>query len=206
MIQKPKLPYVRFTSEVKEVRDAEGHIERSLEYMAHITPAGGKDEVVKKAEEWIAELRRKGETRGPFDAAANEYSQWFEVFSKMFGQFKAGEELTTSGTPLRACLAFLKTEVAACEAAHVYSLEDLADANEEALMRIGLGGRALKDKAGKLLLSQGDNRLAEENSALKAKIDALEQRIEQFIAAGAQAPAPAARGKRGAQQHEPEAA
>lgn len=203
MIQQPKLPYVRFTSEVKEVRDAEGHIQRSMEYMAHITPAGGKDEVVKKAEEWIAELRRKGETRGPFDAAANEYSHWHEVFSKMFAQFKAGEEMTTTGTPLRACLAFLKTEVAACEAARVMSLEDLASANEEALMRIGMGARALKDKAAQLLMSAGDSRLAEENAALRAQVEALTQRVEQFIAAGAaQQPA---RGRR-AQQPEPESA
>ena len=203
MIQQPKLPYVRFTSEVKEVRDADGHIQRSMEYMAHITPAGGKDEVVKKADEWIAELRRKGETRGPFDSAANEYSHWHQAFSKMFDQFKAGEEMTTTGTPLRACLAFLKTEIAACEAAHVFSLEDLAGANEEALMRIGIGGRSLKDKAAQLLVSQGDNRLAEEISALRVENDALKQRIEQFIAAGAaQQPA---RGRR-AQQPESESA
>lgn len=203
MIQQPKLPYVRFESEVKETRDAEGHIERSMVYMAHITPAGGKDEVVKNADEWLADLRRKGETRGPFDAAANEYGRWHEVFSKMFAQFKAGEEMTTSGTPLRACLAFMKTEVAACEAARIMSLEDLAGANEEALMRIGIGGRSLKDKAAKLLTSQADSKVIEENAALKAQVSALEARIDQFIAAGA-AVQPA-RGRR-AQQPEPESA
>lgn len=203
MIQQPKLPYVRFMSDVKETRDAEGHIQRAMVYMAHITPAGGKDELVKNAEEWLADLKQKAMTRGPFDAAANEYTHWHEVFSKMFGQFKAGEELTTTGTPLRACLALMKTEIAACEAAHILSLEDLAGANEEALMRIGIGGRALKDKAVKLLQSSGDNRIAEENAALRAEVSALKDRIDQFIAAGAaQQPA---RGRR-AQQTEPESA
>jgi len=203
MIQQPKLPYVRFVSDVKETRDAEGHIERAMIYMAHITPAGGKDEVVKNAEEWLADLRRKGDARGPFDAAANEYTHWHEVFAKMFAQFKAGEELTTAGTPLRACMALLKTEVAACEAARILSLEDLAGANEEALQRIGMGARALKDKAAKLLQSQGDSKVVEENAALRAQVAALEARIDQFIAAGAaQQPA---RGRR-AQQAEPESA
>lgn len=204
MLQQIKLPYVRFTSDVKETRDAEGHIQRAMVYMAHITPAGGKDEVVKNAEEWLAELRRKGETRGPFDAAANEYSRWHEAFSKMFEQFKAGEELTTAGTPLRACLAFMKTEIAACEAARVLSLEDLAGANEEALQRIGIGARALKDKAAKLLEKQPNEKMAEEVAALRAENASLKERIEQFMAAGA-GQQQSARGRK-AHQAEAEAA
>lgn len=189
MIQQPKLPYVRFTSEVKEVKDADGHIHRSMDYTVHVTPAGGKDEFVKNADEWLGTLKEKGMTRGPFDAAANEYGRWYETFSKMLAQFKAGEEMTTSGTPLRTIMAFMKTEVAQCEAARIYSLEDLASANEEALRHIGIGARALKDKATQLIASQGDNRLAEENAALHVRLEALEERLKQMLDAGFKEPA-----------------
>lgn len=184
MIQQPKLPYVRFSVEAKEVKDEEGHITYKNQYWATIVPAGGKDEVVKDAAEWIAGLRVKGETRGPFDAAANEYRVWFEQFSKMFEQFKAGEEMTMTGTPLRAILAFTKAEIAQCEGARIYSVEDLASCNEEGLRHIGIGGRALKDKAAQLLASKNDNRQAEALAAAHVRIEQLEARIEQFIAAG----------------------
>lgn len=201
MIQQPRLPYVRFVSDVKETRNAEGHIERKMVYMAHITPAGGKDEVVKDAEEWLADLRRKGDTRGPFDSNANEYGRWYEHFSKVFAQYKAGEEMTHPGTPLRGCLSFMKTEIAACEAVHIFTLEGLADANEEALRNIGVGARALKEKAADLLKSQKDNRLAEENAALRAQNEALQEQVRQFMSLST-----AQTGRRRNTQTEPEAA
>jgi hypothetical protein len=188
MIQQPKLPYVRFTCEAVESKDVDGHVQYKNKYWANIVPAGGKDEVVKDADEWVASLREKGTTRGPFDSAANEYRVWFEHFGDALKRYKAGEELAVTGTPLRAILAFTKAEVAQAESARIYSLEDLSTCNEEGLRYIGIGGRALKDKAVQLLASRGDNRLAEENSALRVKVEQLEARIEQFIAANSQEP------------------
>lgn len=188
MIQSPRFPYVRFTVEAKEVKDEDGHISFKNQYWATIIPAGGKDEVVKDAVEWIASLRTKGETRGPFDSNASEYVQWHERFSKMFEQFKAGEEMTMTGTPLRAILAFTKAEIAQAEAIRIFSVEELAVANEEALRHMGIGARAMKDKAVQLLASKGENHLAEENAALRVKMEALEARMEDMIAAGMKAP------------------
>lgn len=185
MIQQPKLPYVQFRVDVEESKDPEGHIVYRNKYWADVVPAGGKDVVVKDAEEWLAQLRVKGDTRGLFDSAANEYRAWYEHFSKAFEKFKAGEELTVAGTPLRALLAFTKAEIAQCEGARIYSLEDLASCNEEGLRHIGIGGRALKDKASQLLASKGENKIAEELAAAHVKIEELQTRIEQFIAAGA---------------------
>src|SRR3954471_20071919 len=145
MIQKPKLPYVRFSSQAEEIKDEEGHISFKNKYFAEVTSAGGKDTLVKDAVEWLAQLRQKSITRGHFDGAAEEYQIWHDHFGKKFEQFKAGEEMTVTGTPLRALLAFTKAEIAQCESVHIYSLEDLSSCNEEAMRHIGIGGRALKD-------------------------------------------------------------
>lgn len=188
MLQTPRLPYVQFRCEALEIKDGDGHISYKNKYWADVVPAGGKDVVVKDAEEWIAQLRNKGETRGPFDSNASEYRTWHEHFSKLFAQYKAGEEMTTTGTPLRAILAFTKAEIAQAEGVRIYSLENLAAANEEEMRNMGIGARAMKDKASQLLASKGANHLAEENSALRVKLEALEVRIEEMIAAGMKVP------------------
>ena len=103
MLQQARMPFVRFDTVVAETRDTEGHALYKNKYYVFITPAGGKDELMKDAEEWITELRRKGETRGAFDAAAGEYTRWYEHFSKGFDAYKKGEEMQTTGTPIRAC-------------------------------------------------------------------------------------------------------
>lgn len=188
MLQTARLPYVRFETQVRETKDASGHSVFTNVYYAHITPAGGKDEVVKVAEEWIADLQQKGMTRGPFDSAAAEYTTWYERFKQGFEQYKAGQELTVNGTPLRASLAFSKAEVAQAENVKIFSIEDLAGCNEEAIMRMGMSGRTLKLKAQKLLDSKDGDKLAQENEALRLKLADLEQKVERMLAAGVQEP------------------
>lgn len=179
------LPYVYYTVASKESKDADGHVTRDNEYTAHIVSRGSKDEHVHEAESWVEGLRQKGIGRGPFDTQAEEYGQvWYPRFRKMLDDFKAGEEMKHPGTSLRSILAFMKSEVAQAEAVHIYSLEDLAVANEEAIRHMGIGGRALKDKAVQLLASKDDNAMAEVVAAQRVEIDGLKERIEQFIAAG----------------------
>ncbi|MBN9410835.1 MAG: hypothetical protein J0H69_16940 [Burkholderiales bacterium] len=193
------MPHIRFETEVKETRDEDGHIMRKNVYFAHVTPAGGKDVVVKDAEQWLLELKEKAMVRGAFDQAAAEYEQWHAKVKAAFEQYKAGEEMTTEGTPLRASLAFTKAEIAQAESVKIFSIEDLAEANEEAISRMGMGGRGLKIKAQKLLETKGD--VAQENAALRQKISDLEAKMERMLADGFKEPA-----KRGRKPKEVEAA
>jgi hypothetical protein len=188
MLQQARMPYVRFVTSVAETKDEEGHVVYKNKYFAHITPAGGKDEVVKDAEEWITELKRKGDTRGPFDAAANEYGRWYEHFSKGFDAFKMGEEMLTEGTPLRACMAFTKAEVAQAESVRIFSLEELSQCNEEAIRNMGVGARALKNKATQVLKSNQGNHSAEEMTALRVQVEELQATIEAMKEAGLTVP------------------
>lgn len=188
MLQQARLPFVRFENQVKESKDADGHKVFQDVTFAYITPAGGKDEVVKIADEWLRDLKQKSMVRGPFDSAANEYDRWYERFSELYKRFKEGQEMTTDGTPLRASLAFTKAEVAQCEAVKIFSIEDLAAANEEAISRMGMGGRNLKTRAQKILDSRDGDKLVEENEALRVRMQALEEKIEQMLSAGLKEP------------------
>jgi hypothetical protein len=189
MLQTIRFPYVRFESKVIERKDSAGHSVFDPVYYANITPAGGKDEVVKVAEEWLADLRHKGQTRGPFDQAAQEYEKWHEFFSKQFALFKAGEEMTFDGTPLRACPAFTKSETASAESIKIFTVEELSLANEESIQRMGMLGRPMKMKAAKYLEDKQSGNLAQENEALRLRITDLEEKVSEMLAAGIKEPA-----------------
>lgn len=183
------MPFVRFETQVEETRNEDGHIVRKNKYYVYITPAGGKDEVMKVAEDWIIELRNKALTRGPFDSAASHYEEWHRHYSKGFAEYKNGEEMTMDGTPLRACMAFMKSEVAQAEAVKIFSLEQLAGCNDEALRNMGVGGRSLKNKANEILATTDKNRGAEKIISLELKIEQLEERIMAMLENGHKEPA-----------------
>ena len=189
MLQQARMPFVRFDTVVAETRDAEGHALYKNKYYVFITPAGGKDELMKDAEEWITELRRKGETRGAFDNAAGEYTRWYEHFSKGFDAYKKGEEMQTTGTPIRACLAYTKAEIATIESVRIYSIEDLAACNEEEMRNMGIGGRTMKQKAIDIMETSKNSRPAEEMAAMRQKIEEMQDTINAMKDAGMKEPA-----------------
>lgn len=182
MIKTAQMPYVRFETEVEAAKDAEGHNKYTNKIMAYITSAGSKDEVVKVADEWIAQLREKSQLRGAFDQAANEYDQWHDRFSKMLQNYKDGQGMDHEGTPLRASLAFTPAEVAQCEGVKIFTIDALAVCNEEAISRMGMGGRTLKQKAQKILESGDGAKVAEENAALRLKVEELTEKVVQLTA------------------------
>ena len=184
-LQPIRLPHARFESVVIETKDANGHPVYTDRYMAYVTPIGGKDEAVKIAEEWIADLGKKASDHF---GAPTEYATWYDHFSKQFEAFKQGHELSCTGTPLRVCMAFSGSEIKRCELIHVFSLEDLASLNEEGLGRLGMGGRNLKIKAQEILANNKTTKPAEEIAALRQKVTDLEQLVQDMIAAGHEKP------------------
>lgn len=182
------MPYVRFSTEVEETRNADGQIDRKNKYYAYITAPGSKDEVMKDAQEWINDLRRRGDTRGPFDASAEHYTNWHRHFAKGFEDYKKGEEMTTEGTPLRGCLAFMKSEIAQAESVKIFSLEELAACNEQAIQNMGVGARALKSKAAEILATKDSSKGAEKIIALQLEVESLKEKIDAMIANGMKEP------------------
>lgn len=173
-VQKAGRPHVRFETRSEENRaesiEQGRKVYRDRDWVI-ITPPGGKDVVENHAEQWLANIRDRSQV-GQYDP------DWVETFTKMYSLFKDGKELPEEGTPLRmSTTIFTPAEIANCLAVNIRTLEQLAGANEEAIGRIGMGGRALKlraQEAIKIGEGKGDamkvEALSIENADLKQRV------------------------------------
>jgi hypothetical protein len=167
-------PYVRFALQTVETRDANGgSITRDVEHVL-VTPAGSKDVHVAEAEAWIAQKERLArETPPQFNP------QWAQQFRASYQIWKQGVEVPTHGTPIRSWPVASPSEVKRCIDANVLVVEDLAIANENALAQIGMGARAMKDKARAWLAERdGPGANVQRVSALEVENTDLKRQIE----------------------------
>lgn len=172
----PKPAYVRFEYRPVENRTKTieaGHTVYDDVIFAIVTPAGTRDQVEKVADDWINSVREGvQQERIP--------SQWLEQYSDALKRFKDSNENTEFGTSLKEWPGATPAQIRTCLAANILSIEDLAAATEEAVTRIGMGGRALKAKAQAWLDASRDTGVAaEELVALRQKNKELEARDEE---------------------------
>lgn len=170
-------PFVRFEIRAEEDRQASieaGHyVGRDVHY-ALITPMGSKDCIERKADEWFDKLKQDvAEGRCP--------REWLAAFKEVYKEWCEGREAPPNGTPITDWPPLSPSQVKTLVSLHIRSVEDLAAANEEVLARIGMGGRALKQRAIDWLTSAGSTgKASEELSALKAANENLQARNEQL--------------------------
>lgn len=142
-IQEARPPYVQF--EVRGVEDrttqiAEGRYATKDVIFAVITPAGSRDKFEKVATEWLTDMAQQvQQERLPM--------QWLEHYRKLFEAFKTGQELPEDGTSIREWPPLSPAQIKMLLDLRIRTVEDLAAANEEAISRLGMGGRNLKQKA-----------------------------------------------------------
>lgn len=151
--QEAKPPYVQFSYVPIEDRDASiakgCPVYKDVAY-ATVTSAGSKDNVVRPVEDWFALLRKEvQQERFPAD--------WLAHYEKAFEHFRKGEELPVNGTPIKTWPAITPSQVKMLTEMHVLTVEQLAEANEQVIGAIGMGGRALKQKAVDFLASASDH-------------------------------------------------
>ncbi|WP_417814055.1 hypothetical protein [Thalassospira alkalitolerans] len=150
--------------EVRAVEDREatikaGHPVYKDQYWATITPMGNGNTVVERiAEEWLADKKRQN------DKFLRHYEQSFQAF-------KDGVEAPVDGTRIRDWPSVTPSQLKQLEQANVRTVEDLAAANEGSIRAIGMGGRALKQKAEAWLKSSEDvGKVAERNANLEQTV------------------------------------
>ena len=172
---KARPPHIRFENVAVEDRDgsiAAGH--PVFKEVAHviITPIGSRDSVTKEVNEWLQQTQQQvSEDRLP--------ASWAQNFRSAYEHWKAGEELPVNGSPIRTWPGASVSEIAACKAVHVLTVEDLAQANDETVRRLGMGGLELKKRALRFLdEAHGAGRLVAENAALKAELADVKSRAE----------------------------
>jgi hypothetical protein len=162
--------YVMFEVRSEEDRAASvaagKFVGRDVNYVI-ITPPGSKDTVEKPADEWIAQNEKMGRL-GRMPIA------WVDGYKTKYEEWKKGNATdgAVSGTHIRLWPALGPSQVAQVLAANVLTVEDLAQANETTLANIGMGGRALKEKAIAWVAS------AKDIGVVSERINALEQNLK----------------------------
>jgi hypothetical protein len=175
MEQQVRPPYVTF--EVRSVEDraasmTAGHfVGKDVNY-AIVTPSGSKDRIEKIAEEWLdgmAEGVRQERIPG----------EWLEAYTRKYKIWCETREVPEDGTPIMSWPALSPSQAKAILDANVRTLEDLVAANESTLAAIGMGARALKEKA-KAWLDSADTtgKTAEELNDLRQQVQTLTKSVE----------------------------
>lgn len=163
-IAEARPPYVTFEVIAEEDRAATieaGHYVAKDVVYAFVTPQGSKDRVPRQVDEWFANLRESvQQDRFPLE--------WLRHFEGQYKAWKEGREAPVNGAPITNWPAVSPAQVKALQNLHIRSVEDLAGANEETLGRIGMGARALKQRAIEWLAAAKDTgKMAEELAALR---------------------------------------
>ncbi len=142
-VNTPRMPYVTFDKVAVENRTKTieaGHYVADDVVYAFVTPAGSKDRVERVYDDWIKQLRREvSEGRFPED--------WLAAVERRYDSYMKGEELPETGTPIKNWPPISKAQLETLKSAGIYTVEALAEATEEAVGRMGMGGRALQNLA-----------------------------------------------------------
>ena len=136
-------PYVRFETRAVEKRKLveEGGQVYSVDIdFALVTSHGSKDTVVKIVVDWFSQLKEEVR-QGRFPP------QWLETYEASYRAWKNDQELPVAGTALKNWPVATPAEIKNCSNFGIRAVEDLANANEELISRLGMGGRALCNRA-----------------------------------------------------------
>lgn len=178
-VSEARPPYVKFELRPEEDRAASiaaGHFVAKDVTYAVITPMGSKDRIECIAAEWFEQLAKDTE-EGRFPR------EWYKAFKSHFKDWEEGNEPCTDGTPIAQWPPLSPAQLRMCKEVHIRSVEDLAAANEETLSRLGMGGRALKDKAKEWLdTSKNIGQSSERIAALEATNNTLQEQIRNLEA------------------------
>ena len=175
-VEKERPPYIEFEERAVEDRDASieaGHlIHKNVDFVIS-RQIGSVNTVEKIAEEWLQDQQNLAD-RGRIP------QKWAEFFKQRYADYKEGKDPTVDGTALRLWPAISKADVENCARLKIFSVEDLAQINDETMQKLGMGSRALQQKAKAYLDARGDT-ATEELAALRAKAEDQAQTIETLL-------------------------
>lgn len=183
-IKSDRPPYVTFDTRAVEDRNASietgKYTTRDIDF-AFITPQGSKDRIEMIVEEWFDQLDREvSGGRFPFE--------WLQGFRNRYDAWKKGQELPESGYPLRNWPLLSPAQLQTLLDVGIRTVEDVAGMNEESILRVGMGGRSLKQRAEEWLktapnigkASEEVANLKQENSQLKSQLDEIREEFKKL--------------------------
>jgi len=166
-------PYVTFETRPVEDRQASieqgRYISRDVDF-AIITPRGSKDRIERIAKDWLDHIT--------MESNQDRFSKvWVAGYKENYKLWKSGQEIPLHGTPIVSWPGLSPAQIKNFQAIRMFTVEDIAEANEETLGRMGPGSRDIKRRAENWLkAANSTGKLAESHSALEEKYEALESR------------------------------
>lgn len=160
--------YVEFQIRAEEDRNASieaGHYVAKDVIFAVVTPPGGNLVLDLNAEEWLKSKRT---------------DRFYGHYKAIYDAFVEGREAPVDGTPIKDWPPISPAQAEMCLRAEVRTVEDLATCSDSALERIGMGARALQQKAQAWLESaSGDGKAAERLNKLERTVETLRDELDQ---------------------------
>lgn len=140
-----------------------------------IRVAGDKDVREAYATEWLD--ARESDAR---DNPPRYPPDWAKGHRENYRRWKEGQELVQDGYPIRLWAAVTKAQADHIARANILTVEALATANDDALAMIGMGARAIKERAIKWIETKNSSteQTAEALSKLKGEVEVLKQSLE----------------------------
>lgn len=184
-VLKERPAYVSFERRAVEDREAslrDGRYTTKDEDFVLITPPGTKDRIERNVQEWLKQLAEQvQQERLP--------AEFQRMYKNAYDTWKESGEAPLNGTYVKNCPIFSPSQIDNLLRANIKTVEDLANANEEMIARLGMGGRALKSQAETWLTSAKDvgavasqlEALKIQNEELKVTNEALSAQVKELV-------------------------
>ena len=173
-------PFIKF--EYMPIEDREASIRTGMYstkdvVFVIVTPRGSKDRMIKVASDWL-EQQAYEVKQGRLDPL------WLKYYRDAHKAFIDGAEEPVTGRALKVWGAITPSQLNNCLQIGLKTIEDLAAADEGTVARLGMGGRALVEKAKSYIKtnSSGTSAVAAENQELRSQLMASQAQAEQQAA------------------------
>jgi len=144
----------------------------------------GKTRIEQEYSLWLQKIKPMTGPKGSgfdghFEVNSRFDPAWVAKIEEAYAKWKAGEDMTVEGTPLKNWPAISPGQCRMCLDLHLQTVESLAEASDEAIERLGMGGYALRQRARDWLSasSGGTPKLTVELETLRAENQSKDVRI-----------------------------
>lgn len=168
-------PYVKWERRAIEDRAATqetgSYKTKDIDF-AIVTPIGSTDRIPRQADEYFKQLEQQV-TEGRFKP------EWLEMLRQSYAHWLRNEEMPLNGTPIKGWPVLSPAQQSNVISASILTVEDLAQANDEARKRIGMGANELVTKAISWLKAAKDlGKVTQEVTALKIENEGLKNQVK----------------------------
>ena len=180
-------PFIRFDTVTVENVPAsvkEGRVVWKDVDFVYITVPGSRDVQPEAVKDWWGKLEMQVQTgRMP--------EQWLREWRSAFEQYKKGNEIPLNGTPIKGWTLAPGSVQKTLIDLGIHTVEALANANDEALSRIGIGAVNFKRRA-EAWVKEHDTKegpaveiaaLQAKNDELQKTVSSLTEKVEQLVSA-----------------------